>query len=228
MTEAEWNAASEPFTLMEGPGTTDRRLRHLVAAYIGYLVGRMDKGHATALADVLHRFATGDLSRGQLDGEIIAFDRRSGLFSAVGYPLRSADPGLAPSADVEDALYWCYRPFLPPEVAHIDTGVVRGHLARAAADGRLLQANRVFLAIARDVLGNPFRSVVLDSSWLSSSVLALANRVFDARDFGAMPVLADALIEAGCANADILDHCKDPHAIHVRGCWVVDLLTGKP
>jgi hypothetical protein len=41
-----------------------------------------------------------------------------------------------------------------------------------------------------------------------------------------MPILADALEDAGCDNADILSHCRQPGA-HVRGCWVVDLVLGK-
>jgi hypothetical protein len=41
-----------------------------------------------------------------------------------------------------------------------------------------------------------------------------------------MPNLADALQEAGCETADILTHCREP-GVHVRGCWVVDLVLGK-
>jgi hypothetical protein len=40
-------------------------------------------------------------------------------------------------------------------------------------------------------------------------------------------ILADALQDAGCDSDDILDHLRDPHATHVRGCWVVDLVLGK-
>jgi len=47
------------------------------------------------------------------------------------------------------------------------------------------------------------------------------------RDFTVMPILADALQVAGCECADILSHCRDPKATHVRGCWVVDLVLGK-
>jgi hypothetical protein len=42
-----------------------------------------------------------------------------------------------------------------------------------------------------------------------------------------MPILADALQDAGCDNEDILNHCRDPKQVHVRGCWVVDLVLGK-
>ena len=50
--------------------------------------------------------------------------------------------------------------------------------------------------------------------------------MYDDRDFAAMPILADALEEAGCDNADILAHCRAP-GVHVRGCWVVDLVLSK-
>ncbi len=46
------------------------------------------------------------------------------------------------------------------------------------------------------------------------------------RAFDRMPILADALQDAGCDNLNILNHCRQPGE-HVRGCWVVDLLTGR-
>jgi hypothetical protein len=48
--------------------------------------------------------------------------------------------------------------------------------------------------------------------------------MYEARDFSAMPILADALQDAGCDNDDILSHCRDTKQVHVRGCWVVDLV----
>ncbi|MBP3958607.1 hypothetical protein J8F10_25440 [Gemmata sp. G18] len=51
--------------------------------------------------------------------------------------------------------------------------------------------------------------------------------MYESRDFSAMPILADALQDAGCDNADILSHCRDTSLTHVRGCWVVDLALGK-
>jgi hypothetical protein len=51
--------------------------------------------------------------------------------------------------------------------------------------------------------------------------------MYEGREFSAMPILADALQDAGCEHADILAHCRDPQATHVRGCWVVDLVLGK-
>ena len=48
----------------------------------------------------------------------------------------------------------------------------------------------------------------------------------DGRRFEDLPILADALEEAGCANQDLLAHCRHSGE-HVRGCWAVDLLLGK-
>jgi hypothetical protein len=62
--------------------------------------------------------------------------------------------------------------------------------------------------------------IVINPAWLTSTVLALARQMYDSRDFSAMPILADALQDAGCDNEDILKHCRGPGP-HVRGCWVL-------
>jgi hypothetical protein len=78
----------------------------------------------------------------------------------------------------------------------------------------------------RDIFGNPFRPVTFNPEWRTDIATALARQMYESRDFGAMPILADALQDAGCENSDILDHCRGPGP-HVRGCWVVDLVLGK-
>ncbi|MBA4191676.1 MAG: hypothetical protein C0467_27160 [Planctomycetaceae bacterium] len=79
----------------------------------------------------------------------------------------------------------------------------------------------------RDIFGNPFRPVSFDPCWRTSTAVSLAQGMYDSRDFSAMPILADALQDAGCEHADILTHCRDEKQVHVRGCWVVDLVLGK-
>jgi hypothetical protein len=81
--------------------------------------------------------------------------------------------------------------------------------------------------IILDVFGNPFRPVAFSSAWRTDTAIALARTMYDSREFSAMPILADALQDAGCDNTDILDHCRDANQVHVRGCWVVDLVLGK-
>jgi len=83
--------------------------------------------------------------------------------------------------------------------------------------------------LLRDIFGNPFRGASVDSHWLvwnDGTVPRLAQAIYDERAFDRLSILADALEEAGCTDADILNHCRQPGE-HVRGCWVVDLLLGK-
>ena len=80
--------------------------------------------------------------------------------------------------------------------------------------------------LLRDIFGNPFRPVTFSPSWSTGTALSLAQGMYESRDFSAMPILADALQDAGCDSADVLDHCRGPGP-HVRGCWVVDLVLGK-
>jgi hypothetical protein len=86
---------------------------------------------------------------------------------------------------------------------------------------RQVQAN-----LLRDIFGNPFRHVTLDPSWKTPAVVQLARSLYEERRFEDMPVLADALEEAGCQDATALGHCRGPGP-HVRGCWVLDLVLGK-
>jgi hypothetical protein len=81
-------------------------------------------------------------------------------------------------------------------------------------------------AIFRDVFANPFRPVAINPAWHTGNVMALATSIYDERAFDRLPVLADALEDAGCDNGDILNHCREPGE-HVRGCWVVDLILGR-
>jgi hypothetical protein len=81
--------------------------------------------------------------------------------------------------------------------------------------------------LVRDIFGNPFCPFTFDPAWRSDTAVSLARGMYESRDFSAMPILADALQDAGCDNADVLDHCRDENATHVRGCWVVDLVLGK-
>jgi hypothetical protein len=89
----------------------------------------------------------------------------------------------------------------------------RHEAARRAED-------RVQCAILRDVF-NPFRPVAFAPAWRTPPVLALARAIYQERAFEQLPILADALEEAGCADEQLLAHCRGP-GVHVRGCWVVD------
>jgi hypothetical protein len=83
--------------------------------------------------------------------------------------------------------------------------------------------------LVRELFGNPFQPVTVEPAWLrwnGGTVERLARSIHDDRVFDHLPILADALEEAGCDNADMLAHCRGAGP-HVRGCWVVDLLLSK-
>ncbi len=136
------------------------------------------------------------------------------------------------------------------------------HMARCSKDEPNQRHVPGVAALLRDIIGNPWRPVTLPKTWvpadrrlyaggwrdtcdwLTPTVLGIARRIYEERDFAAMPILADALEDAGCNNEEILRHCRNQELIpsphmpkiglwgklrgpHVRGCWVLDLLLGK-
>ena len=87
--------------------------------------------------------------------------------------------------------------------------------------------------LIREVFGNPFCPVSFDPAWRTANVVALARTVYEERELPSghldrtrLTILADALMDAGCENAEILEHCRG-EGPHVRGCWVLDLILGK-
>jgi hypothetical protein len=69
-------------------------------------------------------------------------------------------------------------------------------------------------------------AIAVETSWLTFDVVSLAEGIYQDKAFDRLPILSDALMDAGCDNQDILDHCRQSSE-HVRGCWVIDLLTGR-
>jgi hypothetical protein len=83
--------------------------------------------------------------------------------------------------------------------------------------------------VVREILGNPFRPVTLRHSWLRNTggaVAHLAAVIADEGRYEDLLILADALEDAGCGEAAILEHCRAA-VTHRRGCWVLDLLRSK-
>jgi hypothetical protein len=84
----------------------------------------------------------------------------------------------------------------------------------------------LYRPLLADIIGPPPNLAAFSRAWRTDTAIALARGVYDSRDFSAMPILADALQDAGCDNEHILNHCRSGGG-HVRGCWVVDLVLGK-
>jgi hypothetical protein len=105
--------------------------------------------------------------------------------------------------------------------------------ARAAGGDKLLRFGRTYgierraqADLLREIMGDPFRRVIVDPAWLTPRVIMLAQAAYAERAFDLLPILGDALEEAGCIDIAIPAHCRAP-VEHVRGCWVVDVLLGK-
>ncbi|MFO0844686.1 MAG: hypothetical protein U0797_20200 [Gemmataceae bacterium] len=82
----------------------------------------------------------------------------------------------------------------------------------------------------RCVFGQPFRGepegLASWRAWNGGTAVQLARVIYDEQRFHVLPILADALEEAGCDDEALLAHCRDD-GLHVRGCWVVDLLLDR-
>jgi hypothetical protein len=73
---------------------------------------------------------------------------------------------------------------------------------------------------------NPFHSIIRNPTWLTTTVTTLAQSIYTDRSFDQLPILADALEEQGCTDAELLRHLRSPEP-HVRGCWALDAVLGK-
>jgi hypothetical protein len=84
----------------------------------------------------------------------------------------------------------------------------------------------LFAEAVRELIPNPFVPIDWKADWFTSTVRDLARVIYDRRAFDLMPILADALFDAGCDHQLVQGHCRSgkPHA---RGCWVLDALLGK-
>lgn len=155
-------------------------------------------------------------------------DRKFRLFAVAC--LRAKDPklgsaGLQLEEEVDRLCELQEVPLLDPQNRTV--GSVRLETAFFAALDAVRFVGKRRGSILRDVMGNPFRPVTAEPTWLTPTVVALAEGIYEDRAFDRLPVLADALEDAGCHDADILAHCRQRGAVHVRGCWVIDLLTGR-
>jgi hypothetical protein len=213
MTEAEWLRCEDPHRLIDqlGPDFSRRKLRHFVCLCVRHqLSGPVDEWVSDVFA-FAERLAD-DQVRIEPDE-----------WAAVR---RSIDDRSPPSLESRrraprGLIRLLYElPATVGEDIYDEAHEVVVHLK----DDRVDVA--VPLGLLRDIFGNPYRPVSVDPSWLTSTVLALAEGIYADRAFDRLPILADALQDAGCDNHDVLDHCRGDGP-HVKGCWVVDLLTGR-
>ena len=229
MTEHEWLTCANPWDMInfarEAGGT--RKLRLFACACCRQVLNPFAPPLAERAVAAAEAFADGDIRAEVLAGvravvaeAAIVANREDGqngtgyLSYLLGSCLSACYPG-DPAEVAQDAAHATAR-------AAADTPwPATGELHRGCPDELAAQAE-----LMRDLFGNPFQSLELRLEWLTDTVLALARGIYADRAFDRMPIMADALQDAGCDDDEILNHCREPRE-HARGCWVVDLLLGK-
>jgi hypothetical protein len=213
MTEAEWLAATDPTTMLKflNGKTSGRKLRLLAVAccrQVWHLL--TDDRHRTAI-EMAEVYAEGKTT----DEKLLKYhDEAYSLYESLHGDEQSAALAACDSA-------WCFvEKSLAPGSAFFATNNCLLHLAEIPG------ISPFCLNLLQDVFGNPYRPVVVDPAWRTTDVVALATGIYQDRAFDRLPILADALQDTGCANEDVLNHCRGPGP-HVRGCWVIDLLLEK-
>jgi hypothetical protein len=256
MTEAEWLACTDPDVMLEflRDRASDRKFRLFVCAccrrLLPLLTGKLKPAGRVcekALA-VSERFADGLADQDELDvlsaGDLYRFTSGPGFLAVqTAYratyvkiagderPMRFGRRliGHAASEGAEFARV----------VASRIAGRGSGKSSTARKRAATIQEKSMQVQLLHDLFGNPCRRsrsrsakrgrTATLSRWgavQGGLVWKLANSIYAERAFDRLPILADALEEAGCTDAEILGHCRGPGP-HLRGCWVVDLLLGK-
>jgi hypothetical protein len=246
VTEAEWDACADPGVMLEAlrGKVSDRKLRLFAVACCRRMGPLLTGGGSRAAVETAERYADGLAGDGELDAawraaravacEVAeegaqsprAFAARVAFHTAALNAFgRATNPWRLAAHAAGAAAYTAAVGPVPLPAEGFDAGPTDDPAwSAAAAAEAATQA-----ALVRDVFGNPLRRVRLDPAWLrwnGGTVAKLAAAIYDGRRFADLPILADALEEAGCTNADILSHCRGGGE-HVRGCWAVDLLTGR-
>jgi hypothetical protein len=220
MTEADWLTCSHPESMlnflsresMARRRTSDRKLRLFAVACCRRIWQLIAGAHSQRAVTVGERLADGQAEEWELED---AYDMARLIWNNQEFDGND---------EAYEAAFWAAEPVATGAALH-----GAGMAARAiGVDGASIKTEEAAqAALIREIFGNPFRSRPrVKTAWRTDTVTVLARQMYESRDFSAMPILADALQDAGCANDDILNHCRGLGP-HVRGCWVVDLVLGK-
>ncbi len=213
MTEAEWPAIGNPKPMLrlleKQKRLGDRKLR-LFSCACGRRFWDVLTGLDRKVVELAEDFADGRVSEWELGiASDAACEAQPDDDELEGEDYRIAQAQIAATTCASIREYM------------VETSQELLKAAKRKSTERLAQCQ-----VLQDIFGNPFRPVVADPAWLTPTVVAIATAIYADRAFDRMPILADALEEAGCTNADVLLHCRSDRP-HVRGCWVVDLVLGK-
>jgi hypothetical protein len=211
MTEEEWFGLTDADRAFQqlGRALSDRRGRLMSCAFVRLVWDSLTDERSRRAVEVAELFADGVVSEYErIVAESKARDVEKGWSSQSG-PQHLYFRAIAAKMTV---------------IRTANASTVCRFVSGFTHERNTLQAE--IAKLLRDTVGNPFRPTPFSPSWRTDTAVLLASQMYESRDFSAMPILADALQDAGCENADILEHCRG-EGPHVRGCWVVDLVLGK-
>jgi hypothetical protein len=225
MTATEWFSCNHPLLMLRALGerASDRKLRLFGCACCRRVWDWLPDAGNQAAVEVSERYADGSASERERVAAMLAA-QDSG---PQGWGVAKKCAWYAARAGLEAALSL-------NGAKATARGAPRWSAARDAREREWdFQA-----ALLRDIFGNPFGPPpVIVPTWLAwndDTVVKLTKALYEERllpegtlDGGRLAILADALEEVGCNNEEILFHLRQQGAVHVRGCWAVDLLTGK-
>jgi hypothetical protein len=227
VTESEWLACADPQPMLEflQGKANERKLRLFAVSCCFRIMPLLVDSRSRTAVELAERFAEGT---GSLRELCSAGEAADGLWNetALGDDDRFDDAG----TDAVEAAANCTYPDNAGEAARM---TAHSAVSAMSYSGRQNSEQQAQADLLRDSFGNPFRPVVLNSTWRTPTVTALATAAYEERHLPAgtldtqrLAILADALEDAGCTDEQILAHLRGPGP-HVRGCWVVDLLLGK-
>ena len=224
MTESEWLTTTNPYDLTHYKACRSERKRRLLACAFARRVLFLIPDERYQLAvEVAERYADGMATEAEMRATRRSMNKawKDRRFTEAGNHAATAVLATLNREAVGAVHAW--------EAA----AAARAALARPDWDRGRDEEIGSQCALGRDVFGNPFRPVTLDPAWQTPTIVGLAQATYEHRslpegtlEHARLAVLADALEDVGCQDADILAHCRQPGG-HTRGCWVVDLLLGK-
>lgn len=234
MTEAEWLAALEPgpmLAFLRSSGrASPRKLRLFDCACVRRVWNLLTDERSRKAVEVAERFADSLASIDELIvAQAVASATTTDVASAwdAGQDAESGDFAGA-FANAADAVAYAATWTSSALTSRCESFIAD---AAAFATGSARVERAAQAALLRDIFGpSLFRSVSIEPSllsWNNGAIERLAQAIYEERAFERMPILADALEDAGCYGEDILRHCREQERQHCRGCWVVDLLLGK-
>jgi hypothetical protein len=214
MTEAEWLSCADPqpmLTFLRGRAS-DRKLRLFAVACCRQIWDLITADPCRRAVEAAEKYAEGEITAAELEAAESESAAAAGAAAERLWVVHMCVIQQATSTELPYGNAACRTAYF---AADLGCEVVRFDEARAH-QSKLL----------REIFGNPFRPATLAPPPLSAPVVALAQAIYADRAFARMPELGDALAAAGCTDAAVLAHCRGP-GVHVRGCWVVDLILGK-